>query len=192
MYIIRIWLEPRGDGRTLLLKTDRHFPYGLLVVQTEDELYDTSIIWAFVLRFPKKTVYWMVHVKNCSPGLEGDRSKNAIEEWEDIGTPQYLTSLKHTSTSLHLRTYVDIENGIAVTSPELFGTSKTKYETFDLAYSVEDDGVDRKGVIPARFRHHFLIIATFSCLLSSLFEPNTYMHGLSGRRLSARGMDGGI
>ena len=134
----------------------------------------------------------MVHGKNCSPGLERDRSKNVTEACEDIGTPQCLTSFKHANTPLYLRTQVDIENGIAVTSPELFGTSKTKYEAFDLAYSVEDDGADRKGVIPARFIHHFLIISTFSCLLSSLFEPNTYMHGLSGRRLSARRMDGGI
>ena len=94
----------------------------------------------------------MVHGKNCSPGLERDRSKNVTEACEDIGTPQYLTSFKHANTSLYLRTHVDIENGIAVTSPELFGTSKTKYESFDLAYSVEDNGADRKGVIPARFK----------------------------------------
>jgi hypothetical protein len=103
-----------------------------------------------------------------------------------------LTSFGHSNSSLYLRTHVDIENGITVTSPEFFGASKTKYETFGLAYSVEDDGADRKGVIPARFRHHFLLIATFSCLLPSLFEANTYMHGLSRKRLSAPGMDGEI
>jgi hypothetical protein len=111
---------------------------------------------------------------------------------EDIGTRQCLTSFKHANTSMYLRTHVDIENGITVASPELFGSSQNKYETFDFAYSVEGDGTDRKGVIPARFRPHFFIIATFSCLFSSLFEPKACTRGLSGRRLSARGMDGGI
>jgi hypothetical protein len=74
-----------------------------------------------------------------------------------------LTSFGHSNSSLYLRTHVDIENRITVTSPELFRASKTKYETFDLAYLVEDADAGRKGVIPARFRHHFLLIATFSC-----------------------------
>lgn len=91
---------------------------------------------------------------------------------------------------MYLRTHVDIENGITVTSPEFFGTSQNKYETFDLAYSAEDDGSDRKGAIPAQFRHHSFITATNLRLLSSLFEPKACTHGLSGRQLSVRGMDG--
>jgi hypothetical protein len=35
-----------------------------------------------------------------------------------------LTSLEHSNSSLYLRTHVDIENGITVTSPELFGLQK--------------------------------------------------------------------
>jgi hypothetical protein len=103
--------------------------------------------------------------KTVHRDLKETEIKMLLKACEDIGMPQCLTSFKHANTFMYLRTHVDIKNGIAVTSPELFETSQNKYETFDLAYSVEDDGTDRKGFVPARFRHHFLILATFFMLV---------------------------
>jgi hypothetical protein len=37
------------------------------------------------------------------------------------------------------------ENGITVISPKLFRTSRNKYETIGLAYSIEDAGLNKTG-----------------------------------------------